>query len=184
MADARFPDTFAAELGDVSRELERIGALADGVARSLTNAFRGAILDGKSLKSVLADIGRAFADIALRAALKPVGSMISGAVDSLFAATNPALGGVRPFAKGGVLAAPAYFPLGRGFGVAGEAGPEAVLPLARGADGRLGVMAGGSAGAINVTLNVTTPDARGFLGAEAELSAMLLRAVRRGTRGS
>jgi phage-related minor tail protein len=179
MADERFPDSFSRELGDVSVELERVGNLADGVARSLTNAFRGAIVDGRSLRSVLGEVSRAFADIALRAALKPVGLLVSGAVESLFNATNPS---VKPFAKGGVIAAPSYFPLGQGLGVAGEAGAEAVLPLARGSDGRLGVAGGGSA--VNVTFNVSSPDARSFLASEAELSAMLLRAVKRGTRAS
>ena len=183
MAEEFFPDDFRGELGEVSRELDRIGTLADGVARSITGAFRGAILDGKSLNSVLADIGRAFADIALKAALKPVGNLISGAVEGLFAATNPALGGVTPFARGGVIAAPAFFPMRSGLGVAGEAGAEAILPLRRGSDGRLGVATNGG-GAVNVTFNVTGSDARSFLGAEAEVSAMLLRAVRRGSRGS
>jgi phage-related minor tail protein len=182
MADDDFPDAFARELGDVSVELKRVGDLADGVGRALANAFRGAILDGRSLKGVLGEVGRAFADIALKAALKPVGTLVSGAIESLFTATNPALGGTTAFAKGGVLAAPAYFPTGRGLGVAGEAGPEAIMPLARGPDGRLGVAGGG--GAINVTFNVTATDAQSFRASEAELSAMLLRAVRRGTRAS
>lgn len=55
-------------------------------------------------------------------------------------------GMVMPFAKGGVVGAPAYFPLGRGLGLMGERGAEAVMPLARGPDGRLGVQAGGGAG--------------------------------------
>jgi phage-related minor tail protein len=151
------------------------------VGRSLSNALRGAVLDGRSLKSVLGDVSRAFADIALRAALKPVGMLVSSAVETLFNAANPALN-VKPFAKGGVLASPTYFPMGRGLGVAGEAGPEAVLPLTRGTDGRLGVSTGG--GSVNVTFHVTASDARSFLASEAELSAMLLRAVKRGTRAS
>lgn len=182
MADNQFPDSFARELGDVSIELARVGDLADSVGRSLTTAFKGAILDGKSLKSVLGEVSRAFADIALKAALKPLGTLISGAVEGLFTATNPALGGVTAFAKGGVLAAPTYFPTGRGLGLAGEAGPEAILPLARGSDGRLGIAGAGST--VNVTFNVTATDARSFAASEAEVSAMLLRAVRRGTRGS
>jgi phage-related minor tail protein len=59
---------------------------------------------------------------------------------------------------------------------------EVILPLARGPDGRLGVAGGG--GAVNVTFNVTASDARSFAAGEAELSAMLLRAVKRGTRGT
>lgn len=172
------------ELDGVSAELGRIDDLADGVARSMTNAFRGAIGEGRSLKSLLGDIARSFADIALKAALKPVGEMISGAIGGLFGAANPVLAGVKPFAKGGVVAAPSFFPLGTGLGVAGEAGPEAILPLRRGSDGRLGVAAPMTGGGPSVTLNVTASDARSFLSAEAEVSAMLLRAVRRGGRGS
>lgn len=168
-------------LSDVSVELERIGDLADGVGKALSRAFRGAVLDGKSLNSVLGEVARSFADIALKAALQPVGALASSAVEGLFAATNPALA-VRPFAKGGVLAAPTYFGLGQGLGLAGEAGAEAILPLARGSDGRLGVAGGG--GAVNVTFNVTASDARSFAASEAEISAMLLRAVKRGARGS
>jgi len=169
------------ELTDVSVELERIGDLADGVGKTLSRALRGAVLDGKSLNSVLGEVARSFADIALKAALQPVGALVSSAVEGLFTATNPTLA-VKPFAKGGVLAAPTYFGLGQGLGLAGEAGAEAILPLARGPDGRLGVAGGG--GAVNVTFNVTATDARSFAASEAELSAMLLRAVKRGTRGS
>ena len=182
MADELFPAGFNRELGDVSLELERIGDLADGVARSISSAFRGALMDGRSFKSVLGDIARSFADIALKAAIQPLGNLVGGLVGNLFAGTNPALGTVTPFAKGGVIATPSYFPLGQGLGLAGEAGAEAIMPLARGSDGRLGV-AGGS-GAVNVTFNVTANDARSFAASEAEISAMLLRAVRRGTRGS
>ncbi len=182
MSTDLFGAQFRDELGDVSLELERIGDLADGAARSISTAFRGALLDGKSFRSVLSDIARAFADIALKAAIKPLGTLVGGLVESLFTATNPALGGVTPFAKGGVIATPSYFPLGRGMGLAGEAGPEAIMPLQRGPDGRLGVAGGGSA--VQVTFNVTAQDARSFAASEAELSAMLLRAVRRGTRGS
>jgi lambda family phage tail tape measure protein len=182
MAGDLFGGDFRGELSGVSEELERIGNLADGVARSVSTAFRGALTEGKSFRSVLGDIAKAFADIALKAAFKPLGTMVGGLVENLFAATNPALGGVTPFAKGGVIASPSYFPLGKGLGLAGEAGPEAIMPLTRGADGRLGVAGGG--GAVNVTFNVTATDARSFAASEAEVSAMLLRAVRRGTRGS
>ena len=149
------------------------------MARSISAGFRGAMLDGKSLQTVLGDIARSFADIALRAAIKPLGNLVGGLVENLFTAANPA---VHPFARGGVIAQPSYFAMRGGLGLAGEAGPEAIMPLARGADGRLGVAGGG--GAVQVTFNVTASDARSFVASEAELSAMLLRAVRRGTRSS
>ncbi|WP_417310845.1 phage tail tape measure protein [Devosia sp.] len=183
MADP-FDDRLGAELSDIGVELDRISDLADGVGKSLSRAFRGAVLDGRSLQSVLGDVARSFSDIALKAAFKPLELLASSAIESLFTATNPALGGVTPFAKGGVVAAPSYFATSGGLGVAGEAGPEAILPLRRGSDGRLGVAAGSGGGAINVTMHVTAQDARSFAASEAEVGAMLLRAVKRGTRGS
>ena len=145
-------DRLSRELSDVSIELERVGDLADSVGRSLTSAFRGAIVDGRSLRSVLGEVSSAFADIALKAALKPVGMMISSGVETLFNGLNPALGGA-PSVPGGAAALT-------------QAAMQAV-------------------GAVtNVTFNVSTPDARSFAASEAELSAMLLRAVKRGTRAS
>lgn len=92
-------------------------------------------------------------------------------------------GQVMPFAQGGVVSAPSYFPLGRGLGVMGEKGAEAVMPLARGPDGRLGVRSGGGGRPLSVTVNVSTPDAESFRRSEAQVSAALARAVARGQRG-
>ena len=50
-------------------------------------------------------------------------------------------------------------------GLMGEAGPEAIMPLARGADGKLGVRGGGG-GAVNITMNISTPDVAGFASAQ------------------
>ena len=180
--DGVFGDEVIKEFDDVGVELKRIDDLAKDVSKSLTDAFKGAIIDGKSLRSLLSDIGKSFADIALKSALKPVGMMAQGLITDLFKATNPAIM-PTPFAKGGVVGTPTYFPLNSGFGVAGEAGAEAILPLARGSDGRLGV-ACSSGSAINISMNVHASNVQSFLGAEAEMSAMLLRAVRRGGRAS
>jgi lambda family phage tail tape measure protein len=81
-----------------------------------------------------------------------------------------------------VIGGPTLFPMARGIGLAGEAGPEAILPLQRGADGRLGV-AGGGGGSMVVHVNVSTPDADSFRRSEAQVTAMLARAVGRGRRG-
>ena len=48
-------------------------------------------------------------------------------------------GNVVPFAKGGVVSGPTVFPMSSGMGLMGEAGAEAVMPLSRGSDGKLGV---------------------------------------------
>jgi hypothetical protein len=89
---------------------------------------------------------------------------------------------VRPFAAGGVVTGPTVFPLRTGTGLMGEAGPEAILPLARGADGRLGVQAGGSARPVQVTVNVSTPDVEGFRRSGGQIAAQMGRALARGQR--
>jgi phage-related minor tail protein len=63
----------------------------------------------------------------------------------------------------------------------GEAGPEAILPLSRGADGRLGVRAQ-AGGAVSVVMNVTTPDVEGFRRSQGQIAAQLGRVIGRGAR--
>ena len=59
--------------------------------------------------------------------------------------------GIQKFARGGIVNKPTLFPFAKGVGLMGEAGPEAILPLRRGSDGRLGVSAAGGG---SVTVNV------------------------------
>ena len=66
----------------------------------------------------------------------------------------------------------------------GERGAEAILPLARGPDGRLGVASTSgrdNAPAINVTIN--TPDVENFQRSQVQVASALARAVMRGRRG-
>jgi lambda family phage tail tape measure protein len=61
-------------------------------------------------------------------------------------------GNVLPFARGGVVTNPKFFPMATGQGLMGEAGPEAVMPLRRGPDGKLGVAAATSGGGTQVNV--------------------------------
>ncbi|AUH50984.1 hypothetical protein CXB49_09260 [Chromobacterium sp. ATCC 53434] len=63
--------------------------------------------------------------------------------------------GVQFFANGGVFDRPTGFAHAGGLGVLGEAGPEAVMPLTRGSDGRLGVRASGGSGGGDMMINQT-----------------------------
>ena len=63
--------------------------------------------------------------------------------------------GIQKFARGGIVNRPTMFPFANGIGLMGEAGPEAIMPLKRGSDGKLGVAGGGGT---SVVVNV---DAKG-----------------------
>jgi len=96
-----------------------------------------------------------------------------------------AQGRVMPFANGGVVSSPTTFPMRGGTGLMGEAGPEAIMPLQRTADGRLGVQAmGGGGGPVNVTMNITTPDVQGFRRSQSQIAAEMGRALARGRRNA
>lgn len=85
-------------------------------------------------------------------------------------------GDVEPFAYGGIVNTPTLFPLRRGkLGLMGEAGPEAIMPLARGSDGNLGVRSFGG----GTTINVYTPDADSFRKSEPHIIADMKRRERR-----
>ena len=58
-------------------------------------------------------------------------------------------GNVVPFANGGIVNSPTMFPMKSGVGLMGEAGPEAIVPLRRGAGGDLGI----AAAPVNVVVN-------------------------------
>ncbi len=173
--------------------LEGLNNAADRFGTTMAAGLKAATLQGKSLDDVLKSMALRLSGNALDAALKPLSTLLSSSANSLVGGLGTALsslvgsispfanGGVVPFADGGVVASPTYFPLDGGLGVAGEAGAEAILPLARGADGRLGVS--GQSGNVSVTFNVTTPNVESFRQSEAQVTAMLARAVGRGRRG-
>jgi len=89
--------------------------------------------------------------------------------------------GVQKFAGGGVFAKPTNFRFAGGVGLMGEAGPEAVMPLARDRSGRLGVRGSGSV-MNNVTFNISTPDANSFRQSESQIAARMYRALSRSNR--
>lgn len=74
-------------------------------------------------------------------------------------------GGVQAFASGGVVTRPTPFKFASGGsfknGLMGEAGPEAILPLKRGSDGRLGVTMNSSGGAGDTVVNITVNQSGG-----------------------
>lgn len=176
-----------ADMSAFDRALNELQKRSNTFGSSLTTAMKDSIVSGKQLDDVLRQLASNMASMALNSGLKPLQGVMSG----LFSGMLGAIGGVTPFAKGGVISSPTYFGMGGGLGsglagggigLAGEAGAEAILPLARGPDGRLGVATGGGGRGVSVVFNMSSPDATSFRKSEAQLTAMLAGAVRRGVR--
>lgn len=180
-------DADTAPFADALKDLQ---GLSKSFGSELTNALRGAAVSGKSLESVLRQVGLSLVGMALSQGLKPLQSLTSSLFSGLFGGLGSALhfadggvpGRVTPFASGGVVSTPTYFPMGKGLGLAGEAGSEAILPLCRSPDGKLGVAAAGGGAPVNVVFNVTAQDAASFRKSEGQITGMLARAVSRGAR--
>lgn len=187
---------FNAELsrlrGGFSGAGQDVRTLERGLSLGLRRAIRGAVLDGDSLSDSLRGLASSMVNTAFNAAVRPVteqvGSLLGQGVDSLVGSLFPfaqgasfAQGRVQPFASGGIVNGPVSFPMRGGTGLMGEAGPEAIMPLARGPDGRLGVQARGG-GTVNVVMNVATPDAEGFRRSQGQIAAQLGRVIGRGSR--
>ncbi|MDF1607275.1 phage tail tape measure protein [Hoeflea sp. YIM 152468] len=179
-------------LNGADQALYELRQKADAFGGALSGALKSATVDGRKLDDVLRTLGARMVGIALDAGMKPLDQLISSSIAGLSAnlgrllpfANGGVPGRLTQFADGGVVGGPSYFPIqGGDVGLMGEAGAEAILPLQRGSDGRLGVAADNAAPAVQVTFNVTTPDAASFSKSEAQVTAMLARAVGRGRRG-
>ena len=190
---------FDAELQRMGQTLAFTGREVDGMSRSigwgLRRAFDGVVFDGARLSDALRQVSRSMVDAVYSTAMRPVQNAFGGGlaqgVQSVMSAFLPFAGGagfaqgrVMPFADGGVVSGPVAFPMRGGTtGLMGEAGPEAIMPLARGADGRLGVRAAGTGGRpVSVVINVSTPDVQGFRRSEGQIAAELGRLVAQGQR--
>ena len=189
MADANLDLSVdvSANTRKLKRELSEAARTVSGFGRALEGAFQDAAFSGRSLEDVVRGLGQELAKLALRNSIRPLGKFLETGLGNILDASL--LGGVvsavpvTPFARGGVIAGPSLLPLGRhGLGLAGERGPEAVLPLRRGSDGRLGVSADHGQRLVSVTVNVQATDADSFRRSEAQVAARLNRAVSRGLR--
>ena len=150
-------------------------ALAQSIADSMGDAFMS-IIDGTAsvkdaFKSMAAAIIKELLQILV---IESMVKSISGSIGSIFPSSLAPTSSIRPpsilqanggawqsgsqikaYANGGVVGGPTYFPMSGGkTGLMGEAGPEAIMPLKRGANGKLGVqMEGNSGGDVNIVQN-------------------------------
>lgn len=169
-----------------------VATLEKGLSKGLRRAFDGVVFDGMKLSDALKTVAQSLMTTTYNAAMKPVtnhiGGLISQGVGSLVQGILPfadgaafSQGKVMPFAQGGVVSGATTFPMRGGTGLMGEAGPEAIMPLARGPDGKLGVR-GGSGNSPTVVMNISTPDVQGFQRSQSQIATQMSRALSSGNR--
>ena len=140
--------------------------IADTLQSSMSDAFMSMVDGTKSFKDAMKDMARAVIKQLYEVLVvqQLVGSFNattgkgSGIVGTIMGATQADGGAwqggsqINAYANGGVVGGPTYFPMSGGkTGLMGEAGPEAIMPLKRGANGKLGVQMEG--GGQNVVVN-------------------------------
>jgi hypothetical protein len=141
---------------------ERSREIAQGLAQDITGPIKDALKSGEftweTFASAISRIAQNLASRLIDLAFKPIENALinafsgGGGGGGFFASLfGFARGGVfaggqelTAFARDGVVNRPTVFPFARGIGLMGEAGPEAILPLKRGRDGRLGVEMNGN----------------------------------------
>ena len=132
-----FKDVFKKGLEEMTQIGPQLANVALSAIDSVTDGIVQLITTGKAnFKEMAASILADIAKIMIRSA-------IAKTLLSFFPAANGAVldaGRVKPYAQGGVVSRPTVFPMANGdVGLMGEAGPEAIMPLKRGPNGRLGV---------------------------------------------
>ena len=133
-----------------------LGSVAVNGVNGIADAFAELALTGKAsfadlTRSILADLAKIFMRMAIFEFLNfafPGLKLKTNAVGNVYAQN-----GIQKFAMGGVVNKPTIFPFANGTGLMGEAGPEAIMPLQRAANGKLGVIASGG-GSTSVVVNV------------------------------
>jgi len=128
---------------------DEFGISAKLWANELSQGLAQAIVNAQDLGDALRNIAKSIAGSVLQ---KLIGKLFGFADGAAFQG-----GRVLPFAKGGIVTKPTIFPMAHGMGLMGEAGPEAVMPLKRGSDGKLGVEGGGGTTYITVHINAIEP---------------------------
>ncbi|EPY7765519.1 phage tail tape measure protein, partial [Escherichia coli] len=123
-----------------------------GMVNNITEMLNGNKVEWRSwASSVLQEISKVLMNAAIVNGIKTAANGMSGA-GGFLGSIGDWLGGAVANAKGGVYTSanlsaysnsivdtPTYFAFAKGAGLMGEAGPEAIMPLTRAADGSLGV---------------------------------------------
>ena len=121
------------------------------------------------------------ADMARIAIQQMITKPFTNFLDGLFGNANGNAfvdGKVEKYAYGGIVKKPTLFPMANGIGLMGEAGAEAILPLRRGSNGKLGVQStGGGFGNIVVNVDASGSSVEGSQEGGRELGRVIAVAI-------
>lgn len=173
-----------AKVGEFGKSV--LSTLSSGFADMFKGLLKGTTSVTDALGQLLGKLGDLFIDQAfnmlfggLSGGLGGGGGGLFGWLGGLFGFANGGVfsgGHVQPFARGGIVNGPTLFPMANGAGLMGEAGPEAIMPLRRGPDGRLGVSAANSnqasGGDIYISNQINVPP-----GTSADVAPAIAREV-------
>lgn len=176
---ARAFENYTTKATDNAAQLESVlGNTFKGAENALANFITtGEFKFGNFIQSIASQMAQIASSQLLSAVFGMPGA--GGLFAGLFANGGAFEGGVQKFAKGGVVKSPTVFPMAKGMGLMGEAGPEAVMPLKRLGNGALGVQASGAGGgATSVVTNVTV-NVQGGGGSDKENAAQMGRVISR-----
>lgn len=148
-------DAITSGLMDVNGELKKSKSIGEELGLTFTSAFEDAIVGGKKFSEVLEGLGQDILRLITRKNITEplataIGSIDFGKLLSFNAAGGVYSGSGISAYSGQVVSRPTIFPFASGIGLMGEAGPEAILPLKRSRDGKLGVEGGGSSMVVNI----------------------------------
>ena len=167
----RISEQISEKTGEIGEKTNTLGDMTKLWANDLARGLADAIVNAKDLGDVLQSIAKQIASSALQ-------KLIGGLFGGLFADGAAFAGGrVLAYANGGVVSSPTIFPMKTGMGLMGEAGPEAVMPLRRGSDGRLGVEAEGGGGTVINHFHISAVDAKSFADLVARNPQAIIGAV-------
>ena len=100
------------------------------------------------------------------------GEIVASAKGNVFAKNK-----IVPYAYGGIVNKPTLFPMANGMGLMGEAGPEAIMPLKRGSNGKLGVQSSGGVGNIVVNVDASGSSVQGDSAQSEQFGRALAAAI-------
>jgi|TARA_A100001391_G_scaffold205427_1_gene206149 TP901 family phage tail tape measure protein len=147
--------------------------LASGFSNMFTGIINGSKSAGDAIRDLISSLGQLLINQAFTALFGGgtsggIGGFLSGLfVPNAFGNVynSPGLSAY----SGQVVSSPTFFPFANGIGLMGEAGPEAIMPLRRGPDGRLGVAANGNGAGSGSVLTVRFVDDSGKEVAQAKV---------------